>query len=69
MNGRTGITGVRGGVGTTSITAALAWSLQTLGENVLVIDASPDNLLRLLFNVDFAHRNGWAGTAGRTGLA
>ncbi len=55
-----GLQGVRGGVGTTSITAALAWSLQTLGENVLVIDASPDNLLRLLFNVDFAHRNGWA---------
>ncbi len=55
-----GLQGVRGGVGTTTITAALAWSLQMLGENVLVVDASPDNLLRLSFNVDFAHRLGWA---------
>ena len=31
--------GMRGGVGTTSITAALAWGLQQLGESVLVIDA------------------------------
>ena len=32
-----GLQGVRGGVGTTTITAALAWSLQMLGENVLVV--------------------------------
>lgn len=44
-----GLQGVRGGVGTTSLTAALAWALQILGENVLVIDASPDNLLRMSF--------------------
>lgn len=49
-----GLQGVRGGVGTTSITAALAWSLQLLGESVLVIDASPDNMLRLSFNDDIA---------------
>lgn len=55
-----GLQGVRGGVGTTSITAALAWSLQLLGENVLVVDTCPDNLLRLSFNVDFVHRDGWA---------
>lgn len=55
-----GLQGVRGGVGTTTITAALAWSLQMLGENVLVVDACPDNLLRLSFNVDFTHRQGWA---------
>lgn len=55
-----GLQGVRGGVGTTSITAALAWALQILGENVLVIDACPDNLLRMSFNVDFAHQGGWA---------
>ncbi|MDJ0192769.1 cellulose biosynthesis protein BcsQ [Salmonella sp. C2610] len=55
-----GLQGVRGGVGTTSLTAALAWALQILGENVLVIDASPDNLLRMSFNVDFAHQGGWA---------
>lgn len=55
-----GLQGIRGGVGTTSITAALAWSLQLLGESVLVIDACPDNLLRLSFNVDFDHHGGWA---------
>ncbi|EBR0225177.1 cell division protein [Salmonella enterica subsp. enterica serovar Monschaui] len=55
-----GLQGVRGGVGTTSLTAALAWALQILGENVLVIDASPDNLLRMSFNVDFVHQVGWA---------
>ena len=55
-----GLQGVRGGVGTTSITSALAWALQILGENVLVVDASPDNLLRMSFNVDFVHRDGWA---------
>jgi cellulose biosynthesis protein BcsQ len=27
---------------------------------VLVIDACPDNLLRLSFNVDFDHADGWA---------
>ena len=36
-----GLQGVRGGTGTTSITAALAWALQLLGETVLVVDASP----------------------------
>lgn len=55
-----GLQGIRGGVGTTSVAAALAWSLQLLGENVLVVDTSPDNLLRLSFNVDFSHRDGWA---------
>ncbi|ECB1042516.1 cellulose biosynthesis protein BcsQ [Salmonella enterica] len=55
-----GLQGVHGGVGTTSLTAALAWALQILGENVLVIDASPDNLLRMSFNVDFVHQGGWA---------
>lgn len=55
-----GLQGLRGGVGTTSITAALGWSLQQLGESVLVVDASPDNLLRLNFNIDFAQNGGWA---------
>ena len=52
--------GLRGGVGTTSITAALAWGLQQLGESVLVIDMTPANLLRMHFNTDFAHSQGWA---------
>lgn len=55
-----GLQGVRGGVGTTSITAALGWALQILGESVLVIDASPDNLLRMSFNIDFERQQGWA---------
>jgi cellulose synthase operon protein YhjQ len=55
-----GLQGIRGGVGTTSVTAALAWSLQLLGESVLVIDACPDNLLRLSFNDEIAHDAGWA---------
>ncbi|MDU3812687.1 MAG: cellulose synthase operon protein YhjQ/BcsQ [Klebsiella grimontii] len=55
-----GLQGVRGGTGTTSITAALAWALQLLGETVLVVDASPDNMLRFFFNVDFSHKAGWA---------
>ncbi len=41
--------------GQQTITAACR-SLQMLGENVPVVDASPDNLLRLSFNVDFTHR-------------
>ena len=52
--------GLRDGVGTTSITAALAWGLQQLGESVLVIDMTPANLLRMHFNTDFAHSQGWA---------
>ena len=55
-----GLQGVRGGTGTTSITAALAWALQLLGETVLVVDASPDNMLRFFFNVDYRHNAGWA---------
>ena len=35
--------GIRGGTGTTSVTAALAWALQQLGESTLVIDWSPTN--------------------------
>ncbi|HDL8055145.1 TPA: cellulose synthase operon protein YhjQ [Yersinia enterocolitica] len=52
--------GVRGGVGTTSVTAALAWALQQLDESVLVIDFSPENLLRLHFNMSFEQPRGWA---------
>lgn len=54
------IQGVRGGTGVTTVTAGLAWALQELGEAVLVIDLSPDNLLRLHFNMPFAQQRGWA---------
>lgn len=52
--------GIRGGLGTTSITAGLAWALRQLGESVLGIDFSSDNLLRLHFNMAFAQSRGWA---------
>ncbi|HEI8868096.1 TPA: cellulose synthase operon protein YhjQ [Serratia odorifera] len=52
--------GIRGGIGATSVTAALAWALRQLGETTLAIDASPDNLLRLHFNTPFSLARGWA---------
>lgn len=55
-----GLQGLRGGTGTTSLTAALGWALQSLGETVMIIDACPDNMLRYFFNDDIAHRDGWA---------
>ena len=54
------LSGIRGGTGTTSITAALAWALCQAGESVLAVDLSPDNLLRLHFNMPHEHRRGWA---------
>ncbi|MGA5653337.1 cellulose biosynthesis protein BcsQ [Rahnella contaminans] len=51
--------GFRGGTGTTSVTAALAWGLAQLNERVLVIDFSPENLLRLHFGMPFTQTRGW----------
>ncbi|MEQ4532618.1 MAG: cellulose biosynthesis protein BcsQ [Mixta sp.] len=51
--------GVRGGTGTTSVTAALAWALQQLGESTIVIDWSPSNQLRLHFNTPHNEGRGW----------
>lgn len=55
-----GLQGLRGGVGTTSLTAALGWSLQMLGESVIVVDACPNNMLRFCFNDSISHHDGWA---------
>jgi len=55
-----GLQGIRGGAGTTSITAALAWALRQLGESVLVVDASSDNMLRLFFDIAINRSEGWA---------
>lgn len=52
--------GIRGGTGTTALTAALAWALAKLNEKVLIIDFSPINLLRLYFNMSFDQPRGWA---------
>lgn len=55
-----GLKGIKGGVGTTSIVTGLGWALRTLGEPVLLIDLSPNNLLRLHFNMDYHSPAGWA---------
>src|SRR5690606_18712288 len=52
--------GMRGGIGTTSVTAALAWAFQQLGESGLAFDCSADNLLRLHCSTRFALARGWA---------
>ncbi|WP_172731903.1 cellulose biosynthesis protein BcsQ [Pluralibacter gergoviae] len=52
--------GVRGGVGTSSLTAALGWALQVLGESAIVVDACPNNMLLFFFNDDIHRDAGWA---------
>ncbi len=52
--------GIRGGVGTTSTVAAVGYALQKLGEAVLIIELSPQNLLGLHFGLDAADTDGWA---------
>ena len=51
--------GLRGGAGTTSVTAALAWALQQLGEPTIVMDWSPSNQLRQHFNTPQREARGW----------
>ncbi len=51
--------GLRGGTGASSLTAAFAWALSTLGEKVIAIDLSSDNLLRMHFNMPAAQSRGW----------
>ena len=61
MNGRTGIAGGAGRRGDNNHHRRnLAWSLQMLGEMSWWSMPRPGNLLRLSFNVDFTHRQGWA---------
>ncbi|WP_426143359.1 cellulose biosynthesis protein BcsQ [Pseudomonas sp. DWP3-1-2] len=52
--------GVRGGVGTTSLVAAIGYALESLGERVLMIDMCPENLLRLHCNLQAQQASGWA---------
>ncbi|HAG19470.1 MAG TPA: cellulose synthase operon protein YhjQ, partial [Pseudomonas sp.] len=52
--------GLRGGIGATSLLAGLGIALHEQGERVLLIDLSPDNMLRLHFSVDIAYASGWA---------
>lgn len=55
-----GLYGLRGGVGVSSLLAALGYALHTLGERVLLIDMCPENLLRLHFNLPWPEQTGWA---------
>jgi cellulose synthase operon protein YhjQ len=52
--------GVRGGVGVSSLLAALGHALEGLGERVLLVDMCPENLLRLHFNLPLGEKDGWA---------
>ena len=52
--------GVRGGVGTSSLLAAVGYALESLGERVLLIDMCPENMLRLHFSLPSADTGGWA---------
>ena len=51
--------GIRGGVGTTSLSAALGWALASLGEETLLIDGSPDGQLGAHFNTPALSQQGW----------
>lgn len=51
--------GLRGGVGTTSLCAALGWALTALGERVLLIDGSPVSQLGAHFNLPIQATQGW----------
>ncbi len=53
------IQGLHGGVGATSLTAAIAWALNALGESVLAIDFSPANQLGCYFNTPVDEPRGW----------
>lgn len=52
--------GVRGGVGNSSLLAALGHALHHLGERVLLVDMCPEGLLGLHFNLAIGERSGWA---------
>lgn len=54
--------GLRGGVGTTSVTAMLADVLSRSGGSVLAVDMNPADMLRLHFGVPYGDERGWAST-------
>ncbi|WNN44435.1 MULTISPECIES: cellulose biosynthesis protein BcsQ [Winslowiella] len=51
--------GLRGGTGASSVTAALAWAFNQLGEEVLAMDFSSSNQLALHFNAPVGLTRGW----------
>lgn len=54
------ITGLRGGVGATTVAANLIQSLVALEQSAHVIDMRPENLMRLHFALDLSTTDGWA---------
>ncbi|WP_435608442.1 cellulose biosynthesis protein BcsQ [Pseudomonas knackmussii] len=54
------LSGIRGGVGTTSLAAGLGFALQTMGQRVLLLDLCPRDLLRLHCNLPLESVEGWA---------
>ena len=61
--------GVRGGCGVTTVVAALGHALHAQGERVLLVDASPDNLLGLHLGLPVDERGGWARKDARSGFS
>ncbi len=56
-----GFSGLRGGVGTTSMAALLAAALQRSGQSVLLVDLNDSDLLRLHFDIPQTDPLGWGG--------
>ncbi|SHN26359.1 cellulose synthase operon protein YhjQ [Pseudomonas asturiensis] len=52
--------GVRGGLGASTLLAAIGYALESLGERVLLVDMCPENMLRLHLGLDAAQEGGWA---------
>ncbi|GLR07031.1 cellulose synthase operon protein YhjQ [Vibrio hyugaensis] len=52
---------LRGGCGSTTVTANLTQALAKINKQVLAIDVSSENLLRLHFGLPYEEQDGWAG--------
>lgn len=61
------LTGVRGGVGCTSVAAGLAHALYGMNQRVLLLDLAAHNQVRLHFNVALDDDAGWARTVLEVG--
>lgn len=60
MNTTLSLHGVRGGVGVTTMVAALGRALHAQGERVLLVECNPDHLLGLHLGLPADERRGWA---------